>query len=70
VGWYLVVSGTKKKTQLTFLTSLVMLLLINSSARQNNNGDSGSPCLTPLEQEKKPCNFPLIEIEIFADASI
>jgi len=29
----------------------------------NNGGDKGSPCLRPLELEKKPEGSPLIKIE-------
>jgi len=37
---------------------------------QNNKGDSGSPCQTPLELEKKPIAFSLTDIDNLADIRI
>lgn len=48
-------------------TSLVIPLLRTSSAEQNSKGDKGSPCLTPIVQEKKPSRFALTLMESFAE---
>jgi len=42
-------------------------MLSASSTRQNRRGERGSPCLTPLLQEKYPCCVPLVETEIIAE---
>jgi len=53
-----------------FTTCLVKLLLITYSTRQKRRGERGSLLLTPLVQEKKPCNLPSIEIDGLADKRI
>ena len=65
-GW-IELLGPLLRESLFKVTSLLIPRLKTSLARQKRRGESGSPCLTPLLQEKKPIDLPLTRKDNFAE---
>lgn len=55
--------GNSKPSKPKSSFSLLRPLAKNSLAMIKRVGDSGSPCFTPLDDSKKPTDYPLTSIE-------